>query len=95
MGDTVRAHVIITGKVQGVWYRGATQDAAQRIGGLCGWVRNLPSGDVEAVIEGPRRGVEALISWCRGGGPPRARVDAVDVHWEPPSGNYTTFEVRF
>lgn len=94
MSDTVRAHVIITGKVQGVWYRGSTQAAAERIGGIGGWVRNLPGGDVEAVVEGDRARVEALIDWCRQG-PPRARVDAVDVHWEPPSGNYTTFEVRF
>lgn len=94
MDDSVRAHLIIKGKVQGVWYRGSTQDAAQRIGGLSGWVRNLPDGDVEAVMEGARTQVEALISWCRSG-PPHARVDAVDIRWEPPSGNYTTFDVRF
>ena len=94
MSDTVRAHVIVTGKVQGVWYRGSTQAAAERIGGVCGWVRNLPGGDVEAVMEGDRARVEALISWCRSG-PTRARVDAVDVHWEPPSGAYRDFQVRF
>ncbi|MFH1984723.1 MAG: acylphosphatase [Pseudomonadota bacterium] len=94
MSETVRAHVIITGKVQGVWYRGSTQAAAQRIGGIGGWVRNLPGGDVEAVMEGARDRVEALIAWCHNG-PPRARVDAVNVNWEPPSGAYRDFEVRY
>ena len=94
MIDTVRAHVIISGKVQGVWYRGSTQSAAGRIAGICGWVRNLPSGDVEAVFEGERSRVEAMIAWCRKG-PPRSRVDAVDVRWEAPIGETGDFQVRF
>lgn len=94
MNDTVRAHVIIKGRVQGVWYRGSTREAAHRIGGITGWVRNLASGDVEAVVEGERADVESLLEWCWQG-PPLARVTAVDVNWEPPSGNYAAFDVRY
>jgi len=94
MAETVRAHLTIKGKVQGVWYRGSTQAAAARIGALTGWVRNLPDRDVEAVVEGPRDRVDALIAWCHQG-PPSAHVTAVDVVWEEPSGNHRDFHVRY
>jgi acylphosphatase len=79
-----RAHVRVTGLVQGVYFRGETRDrAASR--GVAGWVRNRSDGSVEAVFEGPRSAVESLVDWCRRG-PRGARVDQVDVLWEEPEG---------
>ena len=90
--NAARAHVIVNGRVQGVWFRGSTHDMAVSLG-VAGWVRNLPSGDVEAVFEGPRHRVQEAVVWCRHG-PPAARVDHCDVIWEQPRGE-STFEVRY
>jgi acylphosphatase len=79
-----RVRVVVTGRVQGVFYRATcAREAEDR--GIAGWVRNLPGGDVEAVFEGSSPQVEAMIAWCRGG-PPGARVDTVEVRDEPPAG---------
>ena len=69
-------HVVVSGRVQGVWFRAWTQEQAQRHG-LAGWVRNLRDGRVEAVFSGPAPGVAAM---CRAlwEGPPHAEVTAVD-----------------
>jgi len=73
----IRRRVVVSGRVQGVWFRdGCAREAAAH--GLDGWVRNLPDGRVEAAFEGPRSGVDALVEWCRRG-PPRAEVRAIDV----------------
>jgi acylphosphatase len=72
-----RAHVWITGRVQGVFFRAYTQDAAQQLG-VAGWVRNLPDGRVEAVFEGDADKVEKMIAWCHEGSP-MGRVDRVEV----------------
>ena len=83
-GERVRAHVWIAGRVQGVAFRAYTVDeAAAR--GVTGWVRNSPDGRVEAVCEGERTAVEAMIAWCRKG-PPAARVSSVEVVWEETKG---------
>jgi acylphosphatase len=81
---SVRAHVWVSGRVQGVWYRQSCADAA-RASGVCGWVRNVPDGRVEAVFEGPDDVVERMVGWCRLG-PPRAVVSNVDVAREKPEG---------
>lgn len=91
---TARAHLIIHGRVQGVWYRAETRSAAMRIGGLTGWVRNRSDGTVEALVEGERGDVEALIQWCRQG-PPMARVTDIDIDWEEPAGDLEAFDARF
>ena len=83
-GDTVRAHVLVRGRVQGVYFRASTQ-AEARARGLSGWVRNLADGGVEAVFEGPREAVDGIVGWCRVG-PTHAHVTDVDVTWETPSG---------
>ena len=70
-------HVTIQGRVQGVWYRGWTVDQAQALG-LCGWVRNLSNGDVEAVFSGEPDKVNEMLEKCWQG-PPLARVDGVMV----------------
>ena len=64
MEDKVRAHAIISGRVQGVFYRMETKSAAERLG-VNGWVRNKPNGTVEAMVEGEKKAVEALIAWCK------------------------------
>lgn len=75
MGEATTIRVRITGRVQGVWYRGWAVDQARRLG-LAGWVRNRLDGSVEAVLSGPEDAVRAMIERCRQG-PPGARVSAV------------------
>ena len=75
----VRAHVVVRGRVQGVWYRGSMQEEAARLR-VGGWVRNRSDGTVEAEIEGERADVDALIAWAHHG-PPGARVADVSVEW--------------
>ncbi|WP_435124982.1 acylphosphatase [Halobaculum sp. D14] len=89
--DRVRAHVNVSGKVQGVFYRANTRDTA-REHGVDGWVKNLDDGRVEAVFEGPRSDVETMIEWCHTGSP-AASVSDVDVEYGEPTG-VTGFEVR-
>ena len=79
-----RAHVFISGDVQGVFFRHETANRA-RGRNLNGWVRNLSDGRVEAVFEGPKDAVDSLIRWCHEG-PRLADVSAVDVEWEEPQG---------
>ncbi len=80
----IRAHVFVSGMVQGVGYRFSTLDTANHLG-ISGWVRNLPDGRVEAVFEGKRDVVEQMIRWCHGG-PPAAVVKDVAVEYEAPEG---------
>jgi len=79
----VRAHLLISGRVQGVFYRASTQDKARSLG-LRGWVRNLPDGRVEIIAQGDPDDVQALIAWAHDG-PPLAVVDDVEITWEEPS----------
>jgi acylphosphatase len=80
----VRAHVFVSGMVQGVSFRWYTMQQA-RSAGVGGWVRNVPDGRVEAVFEGSEDAVRQLIDWC-GIGPRYASVTSVDVGWEDPEG---------
>jgi acylphosphatase len=93
MEDHARANLIISGRVQGVYFRAETQRAALRIG-VTGWVRNKRDGTVEADVEGAKKNVMALIDWCKSG-PPLSRVDNVKVTWNAYQGAMDTFEVRF
>jgi len=85
--------VIVSGRVQGVFFRSETQDEALRLG-LTGWVRNLPDGRVEAVFEGEKDMVERLIEWCRHG-PLGASVTKVEVAWESYRGEFRGFRIRY
>jgi acylphosphatase len=80
----VRAHLFISGKVQGVGYRFSTQDMAVLLK-LNGWVRNLRDGRVEAVFEGAKDKVDEMLRWCQQG-PPAARVTEIEITYEPPEG---------
>jgi len=88
----VRAHLVIRGRVQGVWFRGAMRDEAERLG-VAGWVRNRPDGAVEAEVEGERAALDALIAWAHEG-PQGARVTDVAVEWTAPRGERGGFAVR-
>ncbi|MCL6636134.1 MAG: acylphosphatase [Peptococcaceae bacterium] len=88
-----RAHVIISGKVQGVYYRAWTREQALALG-VAGWVRNRPDGTVEGVFEGEREAVEKLTVLCRQG-PPRAAVSGVQVEWEEYRGEFPRFEITY
>ena len=87
----VRVRVIVSGKVQGVWFRESTREQATALA-LGGWVRNLADGTVEAVFEGSETAVDRAVEWCRRG-PRQARVDALDVTRETPIGE-ASFDVR-
>ena len=89
--ERIRRHVIVSGRVQGVFFRGTTHDEA-RAHGVDGWVRNRRDGAVEAVFEGTPEAVGALVDFCRQG-PPWARVEAVEVDDEAPEALHG-FEVR-
>ena len=89
----VRANAIIEGIVQGVFFRAHTQQEARRRG-VSGWVKNRYDGSVEAVFEGDREAVEAVISWCHSG-PPRARVDDVKISWEDYTGEFSDFSISY
>ena len=92
MADTA-AHVTISGRVQGVNFRYYAVRKARELG-VSGWVRNLGDGRVEATFEGDEMAVREMVDWCQHG-PPPARVDNVDIEWEPPTGSYTGFAVRW
>jgi len=89
----VRAHVFVSGRVQGVFFRHETRREA-KMRGVKGWVRNLPDGRVEAVFEGEGEAVKQLIEFCRHG-PPGARVTGVEVRWEDYMGEFKDFEIRY
>ena len=89
----IRAHVYVNGKVQGVFFRSETEyEAVKR--NVCGWVRNLPDGRVEAVFEGEKEAAEALVEFCRRG-PRGARVSEVEVQWEDYKGEFKRFRIRY
>jgi len=86
-----RARVLITGLVQGVFFRREMTDLARRLG-ISGWVRNLPDGKVEALAEGERARLDELIRFCHVG-PRGAVVRKVEVEWSDPSGEFRGFRI--
>ncbi len=88
----VRAHVFVSGRVQGVFFRARTMQKAFDAR-LNGWVRNLPDGRVEAVFEGEKEAVDAMIEFCRRG-PTGALVEKVKIDWEPFKDEFKTFSIR-
>ncbi|SDQ59743.1 acylphosphatase [Natronobacterium texcoconense] len=92
MSDRTRAHVFVSGTVQGVYYRANTRDTA-REKGVDGWVKNLADGRVEAIFEGAEDVVEEMIEWCHTGSP-AAEVEDVVVEYEEPRGE-DGFEIQY
>ena len=93
MSENVRAHVMIKGWVQGVAFRYNTKSAACEYD-VKGWVRNKADGSVEAIFEGAKDKVEALLGWCKKG-PKMAVVKNIDVTWESFTGEFSEFDIRF
>ena len=93
MEEKTRAHVSISGRVQGVFFRMETKRAADGFG-VFGWVKNQLDGTVEAVFEGDRDRVDAALDWCREG-PPGADVADVTVNWEDYTGEFNGFNINY
>lgn len=93
MENKARAHIFVSGRVQGVFFRENTKNKAKSFG-ITGWIRNLPDGRVEAVLEEEKDQIEELIKWIKKG-PIIARVDDVDVAWEEYQGEFKDFEIRY
>jgi acylphosphatase len=91
--ETVRAHIWVKGRVQGVGFRAHVEYSARQIGGLTGWVRNVGYDTVEAVIEGEKGKVDRLIDAIKQG-PRASRVDDANVEWEAPTGEFLEFGVK-
>ncbi|MCL7417146.1 MAG: acylphosphatase [Halalkalicoccus sp.] len=89
--DRTRAHVFVSGTVQGVYYRASTRDTA-REHGVSGWVKNRADGRVEAVFEGGEEDVDAMVGWCHEGSP-AAQVEDVEAEYGEPEG-IEGFEIR-
>ncbi|MGM0774610.1 acylphosphatase [Marinobacter sp.] len=87
-----RMSMLISGKVQGVYYRASAASKAAELG-VTGYAKNLPDGRVELVAEGPRSALTSLRQWC-GDGPPAAEVDRVDTTESAATGEFTSFETR-
>lgn len=92
MANEERAHVFVSGQVQGVSFRDATRQQAEQLG-LNGWVRNTDDNRVEAVFEGEPEAVSEMVEWCKSG-PSSADVEDVSVEKEAPAGDLSGFEVR-
>lgn len=90
--DRARMQLVVSGRVQGVFFRQSTVDQARRLG-ITGWVRNLPSGEVEIMAEGRRRDLEALRAWAEQG-PRHARVTGVREEWGQFANEFSEFRVR-
>ncbi|WP_256390962.1 acylphosphatase [Natronoarchaeum rubrum] len=91
MAERTRAHVFVSGRVQGVFYRANTRENA-RERGVDGWVKNLEDGRVEAVFEGPEDAVEEMVEWCHTGSP-AADVEDIEVEYGDPQGE-DEFSIR-
>ena len=89
----VRAHVSVTGRVQGVGFRAFTQSQAN-LNQLTGWVRNLREGGVEAEVEGTRQAIENFVSTLKQG-PPLSDVESVEVEWMDACASEVDFRIRY
>lgn len=87
-----RLHLILSGRVQGVFFRAETRAKARQLG-LVGWVKNLPDGSVEAVAEGPKEPLNQFLVWCRRG-PAMAHVTKVTSLWEEATGSFEVFLIQ-
>lgn len=86
-----RVRILIMGLVQGVFFRREITDLARRLC-LAGWVKNLPDGRVEAIVEGEKMEIDKLIQFCRVG-PAGARVRNLEVEWSDFTGEFHNFKI--
>ena len=90
---SVAAHLYISGRVQGVFFRYETQSKAIELG-VKGWVKNLSDGRVKVVVEGDQEAVQKLIEFCQHG-PPGAKVTNLVLEWGIPTNKYESFKVEY
>jgi acylphosphatase len=88
-----RVHIIVYGRVQGVFFRAMTVETAVNMK-ITGWVMNRSDGTVEIVAEGGRKKLEKLVRWCRNG-PTNAQVTDLEISWEAYSGDFFGFKIRY
>ena len=93
MTDNIQIKLVITGRVQGVFFRAETKKTADRLG-INGYVKNLSDGSVEAVIKGDPASVSQMIEWCRTG-PAISKVQSVKTEEISSVSNFNTFDVRY
>lgn len=93
MEEKNRAHIFVSGRVQGVFFREKTQKKAQKLG-ITGWVKNLTDNRVEAVFEGEKEQVEAMVNWAKKG-PILAKVNGIEVEWQKYQAEFNNFEIRY
>jgi acylphosphatase len=86
-----RIHLVVRGRVQGVFFRASAQREARQLG-LTGWVKNRPDGSVEAVAEGEEDQVKDFLAWAQHG-PTTARVDNVETKWRSYTGEFSDFRI--
>lgn len=89
----VRAHLFLSGKIQGVFFRDSMKKKAEKLG-VSGWVKNLKDGRVEAVFEGKKDKVESMVKWSNKG-PILAKVEDLEADWEEPKGNFKEFDIKY
>ena len=93
MAEKLKAHIIVSGRVQRVHFREKTREKAEEFG-VFGWVKNLSDGRVEAVFEGEKAKVEEMVKWARKG-PFWAKVNGLETSWEEYQAEFSNFEIRY
>lgn len=88
----VCAHILVSGRVQGVAFRYYARNIAIQLD-VKGWIKNLPNGQVELVVEGSKNSVEEMVEWCKRG-PRMAEVEDIEVDWLPYSGKFGQFQLK-
>jgi acylphosphatase len=91
--ESISVRLLVTGKVQGVYFRFNMQQVAMK-NSVVGWVRNLPDGNVEALLEGNKEDVNQVVQWSKDG-PENARVDEVKMDYGQYTGKYKDFIIRY
>jgi len=92
-GENIRAHVFVSGRVQGVIFRESCKKKAEKLG-VSGWIKNLRDGRVEGVFEGDRENVDQMVNWARKG-PIWAKIDDFSVIWDNYQAEFKGFEIRY
>ena len=91
MKRKTKVHLLLSGQVQGVFFRASTKAKARNLK-ISGWVKNLPDGKVEIVAEGEKEKLEELINWARKG-PITAKVEDIEIEWQEYIKKFDSFEV--
>lgn len=93
MKEKTRVHMIVSGRVQGVFFRQNTLNKAKELG-VFGWVKNLPDGRLEAVFEGEKKKVAKIVNWAEKG-PVSAKVSDIKVKWQEYKGEFKGFKLKY